>query len=220
MVSHDSIRTAVGILGNIISLGLFLSPLTTFYQIWKKKSVEQFSPAPYLATLLNCMLWVLYGLPSVHPHSMLVISINGSGCAIELFFVFFFLFYSDGRKRMKVFVIFLTEVAFVGVVAGLVLTLAHTFECRSLVVGTICIFFGTLMYAAPLSVMIPNSLGTLFSVGQLILYAAFYKSTKKRQIEERRGREEMALSEVVVFGESNKKCNATSNGHAPEIRET
>ncbi|KAJ4955705.1 hypothetical protein NE237_012488 [Protea cynaroides] len=35
----------------------------------------------------------------------------------------------------------------------LVLTLVHTGATRSLVVGSVCIFFGTLMYAAPLSVM-------------------------------------------------------------------
>ncbi|PIA34817.1 hypothetical protein AQUCO_03700238v1 [Aquilegia coerulea] len=153
MVSADAIRTAVGILGNIIALALFLSPVPTFIQIWKKGSVEQFSPIPYLATLLNCMFWVLYGLPIVHPHSMLVITINGTGFAIELTYVLLFIFNSEGKNRLRVVVMLLIEIVMVGIVGILVINLAHTYERRSLIVGSICIVFGTMMYVAPLSVM-------------------------------------------------------------------
>ncbi|XP_042506495.1 bidirectional sugar transporter SWEET4-like isoform X1 [Macadamia integrifolia] len=245
MVSAEVARTTVGILGNITSLILFLSPLPTFIQIWKKGSVEQFSPAPYLATLLNCMIWLVYGLPLVHPHSMLLITINGSGCLIELTFVLLFLFYSDGRKRFRVLVMLMLEFAFVASVAILVLTLSHTISRRSLVVGSVCVFFGTLMYAAPLAVLklvittrsieympfflslasfvnsicwtayavirfdlfitIPNSLGILFGLVQLILYGKFYKSTQ-RQIEarKRQGKGDMGLPEVVLIQDSKK----------------
>ncbi|XP_043720399.1 bidirectional sugar transporter SWEET4-like isoform X2 [Telopea speciosissima] len=236
MVSVEVARTIIGILGNITSLILFLSPVPTFIQIWKKGSVEQFSPAPYLATLLNCMIWLVYGLPLVHPHSMLLITINGSGFLIELTFVLLFLFYSDGRKRFRVLVMLLVEFAFVALVAILVLTLAHTVAYRSLVVGSVCVFFGTLMYAAPLAVMklvittrsveympfflslasfvngicwtgyaITNSLGTLFGLVQLLLYAKFYKSTQ-RQMEERKlqGKSDIGLPNVVLIQDSKK----------------
>lgn len=85
---------------------------------------------------------------------MLVITINGSGLLIELAYVVLFLLYSDGKKRMRVFVLLLVEIAFVTAVAIVVLTLFHTYQRRSLVVGSLCVFFGTLMYAAPLSVMV------------------------------------------------------------------
>lgn len=126
----------------------------TFIQIWKKGSVEQFSPVPYLATLLQCMLWVVYGLPLVHPHSVLVLTINGSGCVIEFIYVVLFLVYSDRKKRLKVFAMLVMETAFVVLVFVLVLTLAHTYERRSLIVGVLCVVFGTMMYVAPLSVMV------------------------------------------------------------------
>ena len=126
-------------------------------KICKKKSVEQFSAIPYLATLLNCMLWVVYGLPLVHPHSILVITINGAGLVIELTYVLLFLLYSQGRTRLRVLVIFLAEVAFVAVVAIVVLATAHTYDRRSLIVGSLCVFFGTMMYVAPLSVMVRAS---------------------------------------------------------------
>ncbi|OAY84229.1 Bidirectional sugar transporter SWEET4, partial [Ananas comosus] len=236
---------------NAIALGLFLSPAPTFYTIWKKGSVEQFSPVPYLCTLLNCMMWVVYGIPMVHPHSMLVITINGSGLAIELAYVLLFLVYSRGKKRLQVFVVLVAETAFVALVALLVLTLAHTHEQRSMIVGVLCVIFGTMMYAAPLSVMkmviqtksveymplslslasffngicwtayalirfdpyitIPNGLGVMFAVAQLVLYVMYYKSTQQ-QIEARRRKGEVGMEEVVVIGDGHRVGSSQSNG--------
>uniref|UniRef100_A0A453P2H9 Protein RUPTURED POLLEN GRAIN 1 n=1 Tax=Aegilops tauschii subsp. strangulata TaxID=200361 RepID=A0A453P2H9_AEGTS len=154
MVSPDAIRTVIGVIGNATALVLFLSPVPTFIQIWKKKTVEQYSAVPYLATLLNCMMWVLYGLPLVHPHSMLVITINGTGMLIELTYVALFLTFSVGAARRRVLLLLVAEVAFVAAVGALVLSLAHTHDRRSMVVGILCVLFGTGMYAAPLSVMV------------------------------------------------------------------
>ena len=238
MVSPDTIRTAIGVVGNGTALVLFLSPVPTFCRIWKKGSVEQYSAVPYVATLLNCMMWVLYGLPVVHPHSMLVITINGTGMAIELAYVSLFLLYSAGAARRRVLLLVAAEVAFVGAVAGLVLNLAHTHERRSMIVGILCVLFGTGMYAAPLSVMkmviqtksveymplflslaslvngicwtayalirfdlyitIPNGLGVMFAVAQLILYAIYYKSTQQIIEARKRKADQVAMTEVVV----------------------
>ncbi|AQK69747.1 Bidirectional sugar transporter SWEET4-like [Zea mays] len=240
MISPDTIRTAIGVIGNGTALVLFLSPVPTFIRIWKKGSVEQYSPIPYVATLLNCMMWVLYGLPAVHPHSMLVITINGTGMAIQLTYVALFLLYSVGAARRKVVLLLAAEVGFVGAVAALVLSLAHTHERRSMVVGILCVLFGTGMYAAPLSVMkmviqtksveymplflslaslvngicwtayalirfdlyitIPNGLGVLFAVAQLVLYAIYYKSTQEIIEARKRKADQIAMTGVVVDG--------------------
>ncbi|KAI3980381.1 hypothetical protein MKX01_003920 [Papaver californicum] len=53
-----SAHTIVGTVGNVISCSLFLSPIPTFYGIYKKGAVEDFSPNPYIFTVLNCALWV------------------------------------------------------------------------------------------------------------------------------------------------------------------
>lgn len=153
MVSPDVIRTAVGVLGNAIALVLFLSPVPTFCRIWKKGSVEQFSPIPYIATLLNCMMWVLYGLPIVHPHSILVVTINGAGMLIEISYILLFILYSEGRKRLQVFLMLVASIVSVTVIAVLVIALEHTHESRSMIVGIICVVLCIIMYAAPLSVM-------------------------------------------------------------------
>ncbi|KAH0450498.1 hypothetical protein IEQ34_021190 [Dendrobium chrysotoxum] len=251
MVSAEVIRTAVGIAGNVISLGLFLSPLPIFIRIWKKKSVEEFSVIPYAATLLNCMLWVVFGLPIVHPNSTLVLTINSVGTFIELCYVALYLFFSSGEKRVKALLLLLGDMVFVAIVLVVILTCFHTHDRRSLIVGILCVIFCIMMYLAPLSVMkmviqtksveymplslsvasffnglcwtayalirfdiyittfitnviinyeysvIPNSIGLLFSITQLVLHTIYYKSTK-RQIAEKKMKGEVGLTDVVV----------------------
>ncbi|KAF2313476.1 hypothetical protein GH714_011179 [Hevea brasiliensis] len=209
MVSSDTARNVVGIFGNIIALFLFLSPVPTFIQILKKKAVEQYSPAPYLATLINCMVWVLYGLPMVHPNSLLVITINGSGTFIEFLYIILFIIYSDKKKRVKLLLIVLVELIFIAALTILVLTLAHSTKKRSMTVGFVCICFNIMMYASPLSVMIPNGLGSVFALAQLALYAVFYKATK-RQMAAREEKSELGLSEVVVNGDSKRTGTGTA----------
>ncbi|XP_047306724.1 bidirectional sugar transporter SWEET4-like [Impatiens glandulifera] len=238
MVSLEEIRTAVGLLGNVIALMLFMSPVPTFLAIYKKKSVEQYSPVPYIATIVNCALWVVYGLPIVHPHSLLVVTINGAGFCIQLIYLFIFVIYSNKRMRLRVVSVVLAEMAFVAVLAVLVLNLTHSTKLRSTIIGSICMVGNIFMYASPLSVMklvittksveympftlslatfanavcwtiygtitdfdpniaAPNGLGILFAVAQLIIYAIFYKSTKKKLAEEKIGRKNTEMVAAV-----------------------
>ncbi|XP_071712056.1 bidirectional sugar transporter SWEET5-like [Rutidosis leptorrhynchoides] len=212
-----SIRILVGVLGNIISLVLFLSPVPTFMRIIKAKSVQAFKPDPYVATLLNCTMWMFYGLPLVHPDSLLIITINGAGFVIEAVFIAIFFTYSTWGGRKKILIILFCEAVFVAIVVVITLTFFHTHPARSMIVGLICIVFNILMYASPLTVMkmviktrsvkympfplavatfansivwcayallqfdpyilVPNALGTLSAILQLILYATYYGST-------------------------------------------
>lgn len=63
--------------------------------------MEQFKADPYLATLLNCMLWVFYGIPIVHPNSILVVTINGIGLLVEGTYLLIFFLYSPNKKRVR-----------------------------------------------------------------------------------------------------------------------
>lgn len=66
---------------------------------------------------------------------------------------------------------------------------------------------------------IPNALGVMFAVAQLILYAIYYKSTKE-QMEAKKKEAEMGLAEVVVVKrEANKITSSTPNGYGSEIHE-
>lgn len=210
--------------------------------------MEQFSPVPYLATFVNCGIWVLYGQPAVHPHSLLVITINGTGLVIETVYLLLFLIYSDRKQRIKVVLIVVGELAFLGVLSALVLTVVHTTKIRSDIVGSIAIVGNIMMYASPLSVMklvittksveympfflslfsmlngiswtiyalirfdpyivIPNGLGSLLGVTQLVLYATFYKSTQ-RQLAARKANVEMGQAGMGPT----KRSDVAHNGY-------
>ncbi|XP_014506583.1 bidirectional sugar transporter SWEET5 [Vigna radiata var. radiata] len=217
MVNSEAVRTAVGIIGNVISFGLFMSPVPTFISIFKAKSVQNFRSDPYMATILNCGVWAFYGLPFVTKDNTLVITINGFGFFLEIFYALVFFIYSTWSKRRKIMLIFLGEIIFLALLVFLVMTFVHTPNRRKVIVGPICIFFNILMYFSPLTVMtrvirtksvkympfllsfanfangivwttyallkwdpfivIPNSLGTLSGLVQLILYVVYYRTT-------------------------------------------
>ncbi|KAK9669420.1 hypothetical protein RND81_13G128500 [Saponaria officinalis] len=217
MLDPNTVRNIIGIIGNVISFGLFLSPVPTFLRIIKKKSVEQFKADPYIATILNCAMWVLYGLPFVHPNNLLVVTINGIGLGIEIIYVSIFFIYSSWGKRKKIALALLVEIAFFLVVFFVTTEALHTIKARTILVGALCVAFNVIMYFSPLTVMrmviktksvkympfwlsianflngacwtayacikfdpwmvIPNGLGTLSGVIQLVLYALYYNST-------------------------------------------
>ncbi|CAO2837763.1 unnamed protein product [Amaranthus hypochondriacus] len=252
MVSPAVARFVVGILGNIISFSLYLSPMPTFLGICKKKSVEKYSATPYLLTFLNCMLWTIYGLPFIQPNNILVSTISASGCIIEFIYLMLFIVYSDGKKRkITLILVVVGEIVAVSLALGMVLLFTHTTKLRGLVFGLLGDVSGVLMYAAPLSIMkqviktksvefmplavsvacfasgviwtlyairpfdlyvvAPNGIGCFLGLGQLILYAAYYKSTKQ-QIEARRNAEhqkvELGLKEVIVVTREPNKVNS------------
>lgn len=72
----------------------------TFYKIIKNKDVEEFKPDPYIATVLNCAFWVFYGLPFVHPNSLLVVTINGVGLVFEFVYLTIFYMYANNKGRV------------------------------------------------------------------------------------------------------------------------
>ncbi|XP_073042268.1 bidirectional sugar transporter SWEET4-like [Primulina eburnea] len=146
-------RTIIGIIGNVISFGLFISPAPTFKRIWQNKSTEEFHPYPYLLCVLNCLFWVFYGLPVVHPDSTLVITINGIGLALELIYLTIFFAYTSKRNRKIIGAFLLGEAALVGTIAAVTLLCFHTHSKRSTFVGIICVLAGIMMYGSPLSII-------------------------------------------------------------------
>ena len=75
----------------------------TFYGIVKKKTVEEFKPDPYIATVLNCAVWVFYGMPFVHPNSILVVTINSVGLAFEFVYLTIYYVYATNKGRVRMF---------------------------------------------------------------------------------------------------------------------
>ncbi|KAF8096448.1 hypothetical protein N665_0308s0022 [Sinapis alba] len=151
MVDAKQIRFIVGVIGNVISFFLFFSPLPTFIRIYKSKSVEEFQPYPYVATMMNCMLWVFYGLPVVHKDSILVSTINGVGMVFEAAFISTFLLYCGGKKnfRRNIGLYLLAEVIAVAAIVLITLFAIQNSFAKQTFVGVICDIFNIAMYAAP-----------------------------------------------------------------------
>ncbi|XP_057801474.1 bidirectional sugar transporter SWEET5-like [Salvia miltiorrhiza] len=153
MYGQSLARFIIGIVGNVLSLLLFLSPGPTCLRIWRNQTTEEFHPYLYLASVMNCMFWVFYGLPVVHPDSILVISINSAGLILELIYLGIFFRYTTNRKRAIIICLLIVEIIMLAIVALITFLCFHSHTSRSMFVGIICVVCGIIMYASPLSVI-------------------------------------------------------------------
>ncbi|KAK7354821.1 hypothetical protein VNO80_20329 [Phaseolus coccineus] len=141
----------VGVIGNIISILMFLSPVPTFWKIIKHKSTEDFSSLPYICTLLNCSLWTYYGI--IKSGEYLVATVNGFGILVEIIYIILFLIYAQKRIRARtaILAVILDVVIFAAAVATTLLALQG--DARSGAVGVMGAGLNIVMYSSPLSVM-------------------------------------------------------------------
>lgn len=96
----DSTLFIIGVIGNVISVLVFISPIKTFWRIVRSGSTEEFEPAPYVFTLLNALLWLYYG--ATKPDGLLVATVNGFGAAMEAIYVVLFIVYAANHAtRVK-----------------------------------------------------------------------------------------------------------------------
>ncbi|PIN01744.1 Multitransmembrane protein [Handroanthus impetiginosus] len=141
---------AFGLLGNIISFMVFLAPIPTFYQIYKKKSSEGFQAIPYVVALFSAVLWIYYAL--LKSNAMLIITINSVGCVIETIYILFFIFYATTKLRVQtvklLVLLIVCGMGFIGVTHFLVKA-----SQRATIVGWICLIFSLCVFIAPLCVV-------------------------------------------------------------------
>ncbi|XP_009614917.1 bidirectional sugar transporter SWEET9-like [Nicotiana tabacum] len=230
--------SAFGVLGDIVSFIVFLSPLPTFYTIYKKKSTEGYQSIPYVVALFSCILWIYYAL--LMSNMIFIITINTFGCFIETIYVGFYLFYAPKKARVQTVKMLLLLV--LGGFGAIVLVTQFLFKgaVRGQIVGWICLVFSLCTFAAPLcivrkviktksveympfllsffltlsavmwffygllikdkNVAIPNILGFIFGILQMILYV-IYNKKEKNIIKEQKLRE---LQNHVVISEEQK----------------
>ncbi|RLM80363.1 bidirectional sugar transporter SWEET15-like [Panicum miliaceum] len=140
-----------GILGNIISLMVFLSPLPTFYRVYRKKATEGFQSTPYVVTLFSCMLWIFYAL--LKSGAELLVTINGVGCVIETVYIAMYLVYAPRAARVLTAKMLLgLNVGVFGLVALVTMVLSKG-SLRVHVLGWVCVSVALSVFAAPLSIM-------------------------------------------------------------------
>uniref|UniRef100_A0A0D9VTV1 Bidirectional sugar transporter SWEET n=1 Tax=Leersia perrieri TaxID=77586 RepID=A0A0D9VTV1_9ORYZ len=143
----------IGIVGNIISILVFASPIATFRRIVKSKSTEDFRWLPYVTTLLSTSLWCFYGL--LKPGGLLIVTVNGAGAALEAVYVVLYLAYApkETKARAKMLkVVLAVNVASLAAVVVVALVALHG-GVRLFVVGVLCAALTIGMYAAPMAAM-------------------------------------------------------------------
>ncbi|XP_068304899.1 bidirectional sugar transporter SWEET10-like [Pyrus communis] len=155
MALQHTLSLAFGLLGNIISLLVFLAPVPTFYTIYKKKTTEGFQALPYVIGLLSSMLYIYYALlkEELKYDANLLITINSVGGVIETLYISLFLFYAPKKARISTATLLFSLNCFsYGVMVVLTRFLA-TGEMRIKIVGWICLVFSLSVFVAPLGVL-------------------------------------------------------------------
>ncbi|URE26372.1 Sugar efflux transporter for intercellular exchange [Musa troglodytarum] len=156
----------VGVIGNIISVLVFASPIKTFWRIARSRSTEDFESAPYVVTLLSSSLWVYYGITK--PGGLLVATVSGVGVVMEAVYVTLFLLFATPQLRAKTAVLVAAlDVGFLGAVV-LVTSLAVHGSLRVMVIGVICACLNVFVYGSPLAAMTANGIGFILGSIQSI----------------------------------------------------
>nr|KJB51263.1 hypothetical protein B456_008G209000 [Gossypium raimondii] len=181
MALHLSWVFVFGILGNAVSFMVSLAPLPTFYQIYKKKTSEGFQSIPYVVSLFSAMLWIYYAL--LKKDAIFLITINTFCVFIQTFYIVTYFYYGPKKEKRKV--IKTKSVEYMPFTLSVFLTL-----------GAVMWFFYGLCLK-DMNVAVPNILGFIFGVLQMILYAV-YKNHPKKTVEESDPKLQLSDHPVVV----------------------
>lgn len=140
-----------GLLGNLTTGLVYLSPAKTFWHIVQRRSTEEFESIPYISKLLNAYFWVWYGI--VNPNSVLVASVNGFGAALEIIYVIVFLIFAPPMMRGRTAVLAgVCDVVFPGTTV-LVTQIFFDRDVQIKVSGFLSLCFSMVAYSSPLSAM-------------------------------------------------------------------
>ncbi|XP_071709359.1 bidirectional sugar transporter N3-like [Rutidosis leptorrhynchoides] len=149
---HHPLVFVFGILGNVISTGVYFAPMPTFIEIYKRKSTMGFQSLPYVVSLFSALLWLFYALIN-GSNTFLLISINTFGTIIESIYIIIFLVYATPDAKKKTFTA-LTIVMVFFFAIFLVTLLWVNEHVRVQVVGWICVVVSVCVFAAPLSIVL------------------------------------------------------------------
>ncbi|KAJ6688422.1 BIDIRECTIONAL SUGAR TRANSPORTER SWEET [Salix koriyanagi] len=212
MALHLTWVLGFGLLGNAISCLVCLAPLPTFYQICKKKTSQGFQSIPYVIALFSAMLWLYYAL--FKEDAILLITINSFTFFMEIGYIVMYLLYATKKDRILTFkLLLLFNVFGFGLICVLTRFLTQRQKrVQRKVIRTKSVEFMpfSLSFFLTLSavmwffygflkkdqfVAIPNILGLLFGILQMVLYM-IYRNSKKVVVAE--PKLQLELSEHVL----------------------
>ncbi|XP_020220032.1 bidirectional sugar transporter N3 [Cajanus cajan] len=239
VISHHTLAFTFGMLGNVISLLVFLAPMPTFYRIYKKKSTESFQSLPYLVALFSSMLWLYYAL--LKRNAFLLVTINSFGCVVETLYIVLYITYATRDARTLTVKLFSAMNIGSFALIFLVTHFAVHGPLRVQVLGWICVSISVSVFAAPLSIVaqvvrtksvefmpfnlsftltlsavmwfgyglflkdiciaLPNVLGFVLGLLQMLLYLIYRKGDKKGNSITMEKSPAEPLKTIVVTGE-------------------
>ncbi|XP_071714488.1 bidirectional sugar transporter SWEET15-like [Rutidosis leptorrhynchoides] len=148
---HHPLILVFGILGNVVSTGVYFAPLPTFIEICKKKSTMGFQALPYVVTLFSAMLWLYYALIK-QGDTFLLITINALGSLIEVVYVIIFIVYATPCGKKQTFKI-LDAAMVLCILISLGSFIFLDGSIRALVVGWFCVAISVCVFASPLTIV-------------------------------------------------------------------
>ncbi|KAL4324690.1 hypothetical protein GQ457_11G029330 [Hibiscus cannabinus] len=198
--------------GNVVSFMVSLSPLKrcfihclhccrpTFYQIYKKKTSEGFQSLPYVVSLFSAILWIYYAL--LKKDVMLLITINTFCVFIQTFYIITYFYYGPKKEKVPQIMEFpacdrqtcyICMAFALGVFAAPLAIVRKVIKTKSvefmpfylslfLTLGAVMWFFYGLLLK-DMNIAVPNVLGLIFGILQMILYA-IYKNHPKKVVED------------------------------------
>ncbi|CAN6569569.1 unnamed protein product [Malus baccata var. baccata] len=174
------LRLVIGVMGNAAALLLFAAPTLTMSRIVRKKSTEGFSCAPYVTTLLNCLLYTWYGLPVIKVTAIVIPAIVVFCITAIISAVVF-----HDHQHRKVFVGSVAIVASVSMYASPLVVVKQVILTKnveympfyvslfSFISSSLWMAYGLLSH--DIFVASPNLVGTPLSILQLVLYCKYRK---------------------------------------------
>ncbi|KAI5070621.1 hypothetical protein GOP47_0014964 [Adiantum capillus-veneris] len=146
----ELLMLVVGVIGNAISIMVFLAPLPTFFSIVKRRDTKSFSAVPYIVCLFSQMLWLYYGV--LNPKGLLLVTISSVGCGFETSYLIIYLVFAT--KPQKVYNFKLLGISLLSFLCIFLSTLFGAKGHKRLtIVGLLGCINSICMYAAPLGVM-------------------------------------------------------------------
>lgn len=140
-----------GVLGNIISILVFLAPVPAFRRICKEKSTMGFQSVPYVVALFSSMLWMYYAF--IKKNAILLVSINSFGCIVETIYISIFILYASKEARRQTIQLLVLLIGGLYTIIFLITLFPLNGALRVQVVGWICVTVAVSVFAAPLSIV-------------------------------------------------------------------
>lgn len=146
--NNDGLTHLIENICTISTVALFLTGSQICNRIYRMRSTGDISGFPFVATLINCTLWLLYGLVKGNSTIMIV---NFIGASLQLVYALFYLRYTNEQPK------YIRSICF----AGCFLSVVAIYLQYFLTENSTAIFHGGLIASVATVIMFGSPLASL-----------------------------------------------------------